>query len=449
MAKRSCDRRDLLRFGLTGVLGSLVPRAAWAASDPKRLLVIFTSMGWLEEFFWPMRRSDDDFSFGSDHANAAWAPFTKQLLFLDGLNVHGMHYALDQPDNEHGKGIKMIFTGAKTNDDSLFTAQGPSIDHVVAQQIGGSTRFRNVVLGVATGSGKHANAFWSGGGQPVAAEQDVSASFNRLFSGFAGGSMPSDAAGRSQARLRKQSVIDMVRADLEATRAKLGPSQRPKIEAHLEAVRSLERRIADDAVVTAGCMKPAEPKPSDKGAAIRAHMDTIVAAFSCDLTRVAGLQIGHADGGPTPEGDRHNTAHSTGGGSKTAAETYRKQDAWMAGHVLHLFEAMSRVKENNGTLLDNTLVLFGTDTQGWMRGGGGVHASLRTPMFVAGGGNFAFKPGRHLMVSSAWKATERNGSNDKTIPSHHRVLVSVAQKFGVNTQTFGNLDPGSGPLAGL
>lgn len=361
-----------------------------------------------------------------------------------------MHYSLNQPDNEHGKGIKMIFTGAKTNNDSLFTAQGPSIDHVVAEKIGGETRFRNLVLGVATNSGKHSNAFWAGNGKPVQAEEDVNAAFNRLFANFTGGGGASaDSAKLEEMRLRKQSVIDMIRSDLERVRVKIGASQRDKIDAHLDAVRSLEKRVADASLSGVGCAKPGAPRASDKGAQIRAQMDTIVAAFACDLTRVAGLQIGHADGGPTPEGDRHNTAHSTGGGSKSAAETYRKQDVWNAAHVLHLLESMSRVKENNGTLLDNTLILFGTDTQGWMRGGGGVHASLRTPMFIAGGSNFAFKTGRHLMVSGAWKSTDKNGSNDKSIPTHHRVLVAVAQKFGVTGNNFGNLDPGNGPLAGL
>ncbi|MCG5051809.1 MAG: DUF1552 domain-containing protein [Myxococcales bacterium] len=457
MTNPSFGRRGLLGLGLAGGvaggLSTLIPRAARAANDPKRLLVIFTSMGWLEEYFWPERRSDTDFGFGSNHANASWAPFKNQLIFPDGLNVYGMHYSMNQPDNEHGKGIKMIFTGAKTNNDSLFTAQGPSIDHVVAEKISAGTRFRNIVLGVATNSGKHSNAFWAGNGKPVQAEQDPGAAFNRLFANFnGGGSAPApDTAKLEQLRLRKQSVIDMVRADLNRARAKLGASQIDKIDAHLDAVRSLETRVGGDVAVGggAGCKKPATPNTSDKAGQIRAQMDTIVAAFACDLTRVAGLQIGHADGGPVPEADRHNIAHSTGGGSKSAAETYRKQDAWNAGHMLHLFQAMSAVKENNGSLLDNTLILFGTDTQGWMRGGGGVHASVRTPMFMVGGGNFAFKTGRHLVVNTGWKANDKNGSNDKTIPSHHRVLVAIAQKFGVDGNTFGNLDPGTGPLAGL
>lgn len=88
------NRRGVLGIGLAGGLASLsasltalVPRAARAATDPKRLLVVFTSMGWLEEHFWPVRRADEDFGFGSNHSNASWQPFKKHLIFPDGLNV--------------------------------------------------------------------------------------------------------------------------------------------------------------------------------------------------------------------------------------------------------------------------------------------------------------------------------------------------------------------------
>jgi hypothetical protein len=102
---------------------------------------------------------------------------------------------------------------------------------------------------------------------------------------------------------------------------------------------------------------------------------------------------------------------------------------WFSEKFAVLLDKLDAVREGNGTMLDNTLVVWGTEVAT------GAHNFDNVPFIVAGGGAKGVRSGRLLNAGGAF---------------HHRLLVSIAQYMGQNDITrFGDLDAGSGGLPGL
>src|SRR5688500_11847529 len=130
---------------LTNVVGAaaaakllpFMPREAFGATTtPKRLLCVFSPMGYLEDFFWP---TGEGASFKLGETQAALEPFKDKLLYVNGL-LHSAGATNDvrhrrpdaKPDNEHGVGMSGIFTGSQ-QDPQGIGAMSESIDQTVAK----------------------------------------------------------------------------------------------------------------------------------------------------------------------------------------------------------------------------------------------------------------------------------------------------------------------------
>jgi len=422
--------------------------AAAAGTAPSRLLVVFTPMGYLESAFWPERTADGtDWTLGE--TMAALRPWKSKLIYPDGLSMYPPN-----KDNEHGRGIQGVFTGA----DMVKFPTGPSIDQVVARKLASETALSYPSLPFSVNVGdkawEHNTCFSAGDQQPIVALGKPVAVFDTLFKNLSETGPTMDTAGADRLRKKKQSVIDFVRADLDRVCKQLGADDQQKCQAHLEALRGAERRVAGlSPIVTSGCTKPVRPVAgNDLIINVHAQMDMISAALACGLTRVATLQLGMADGGLDMISgvNQHNTTHKTGDTKGTPAQAdhianHKRIDMWFADRWAYLLRKLEAVKEGEGTLLDNTLIVFGSDTTTSMDPAlsVGAHAHHRFPFWMAGGGNFAFKTGRHIVFPHP---ADGKGDNWKRWTRHHRLLVSIARAFGVEANSFGALDTGSGPL---
>lgn len=489
MAFTSVSRRQILSSlvaagGITR-LAPFLPTAVHAAGTPKRILSVFHPMGYLEHSFWPggaRVAGDDNFASGgtSDfqlgQTMTALEPWKGKLIFPDGLYLGGVGWMPNEDDNEHGLGIKSAFTGSESRGQS----SGPSIEQVVAdfQYAQVKTRFRALAVGVGAGSGGgHASCFYSKAQTPVVVQNSPQATFDSLFKDFVAPNAPAtdtskppviDTSAADRLRMQKQSVLDMVRTDLNRLKAVSGSDNSRRIEAHLDGLSSLENRLktlvpvtpggvagpsAPAGSVTVGCAKPTLRSGEDPVGTVQTQVDLIAAAFACDLTRTASLQLGGADGWREIDGlgNQHNVTHASAGGP-AELDAHRKWDRWWASQWAYLLGKLDSIKEGNGTLLDNTLIVFGSDTttaQSFNETG--AHHFYRFPLWMAGGGNFAFKTGKHiklpmgpapksLAACRSWKAT------------HQRLHTSIARAFGMNIDKFGTSDSmytGSGPLMGL
>jgi len=255
--------------------------------------------------------------------------------------------------------------------------------------------------------------------------------YRRLF-GDVGGS----AGDVDVEAVRNQSVLDLVRGELNGLRRELGTEERVKLAAHLESLRQLETGLMVD---TSACGAPTLPARLDSQsnenfpAVLRAQTDLLVASLACDMTRVASLQCSHTVSPMVPswlgisEG-HHGLSHMGGGrGEDQFVETER----WFASQYAYLLERLDAtpdVMSPGKSLLDTTVVVWAKEM-----GDPRLHSCESVP-FVLAGGTDHFDLGRYLRFP---------GQN------HQKLLVSLCHSVGLSNPTFGDPSHGTGPLAGL
>lgn len=386
-------------------------------------------------------------------------PHKSKLLYVDSVLNSARawwepRYKALETDNEHGSGINGIFSGSWIDKSHGYSASA-SIDQAVANAVYAKTPtpYKSISLGVNAGSGSHGNALFVGAGNPVKPMTSPNQAYDALFAKLqvqAPGGMPDNSAFL-KSKLQKQRVIDNALGVQDGLRSHRS-TRKAMCDAHLEGINQLEARLKSlSPAASAGCSKPGAPGPGgDPQGTIRTQMDLIKSAFSCDLSRVATLQIGAADGGIEVPGfaNQHSTTHSSGPDmSASVAADHKKWDSWWAGHWSYLLTQLDSVKEGNGTLLDNTLIVFGSDTTTGQSipMDQGAHNFYRFPIWLAGGANFAFKTGRRVKIASPPVSVRPNGQ----FRYHNSLLVSAARAFGLDVNTFGTWDQGKGPLAEL
>lgn len=489
MSTFSLSRRRMLvavtAAGGAARLAPFLPQSVYGATVPKRILTVFSPLGYLENSFWP---TGSGASFTLGETMTALNQWKSKLLYLDGLALYGPQWFFSNDDNEHASGGTMVFTGAK----KASFANGPSIEQAVADfQYGqAKTQFRSLALGVNAGApAPHTGVFFSKAQTPVTAQGSPQAAFDMLFKGFTGPTLPDrgtgtptpgtpsppiDTSALERARKQQQSVLNLVKDDLGRVRKLAGSEDQRKVDAHLDGISSLENRLklmgggatpttpsapsggtsqAAPGTAAEGCAKPAFSVPTKIEDRVHIQMDLIAAAFACDLTRSASLQLGICDGGmdeAVPGGDQHGTTHAVGDGKGRPAdiEAHKNFDRWYAARWAYLLGRLDSIKEGNGTVLDNTLVLFGSDTTTLQSLELGPHQHVRFPLWMAGGGNFAFKTGQSIKLPSPGAMPGSKPEVAKWVV-HHRLLTSIAQVFGMPVDKFGDNDPGSGTLAQL
>lgn len=486
----SISRRQMLAAvaaaGGASRLGPFLPKSVYAAAAPKRILTVFSPMGYLENSFWP---SGAAANFTLGETMSALNPWKSKLLYLDGLMMYGPQwYFPNNDDNEHANGGNMVFTGSKKTGYSA----GPSIEQAVADHQYGQvkTQYRALALGVNAGSpNPHTGVFYSKAQTPVTAQNSAQATFDMLFKNFSGPTLPPgmmatsgaptatppvDTSAADRARKQDLSVLNSVKGDLSRVRRLAGKDDRDKVDAHLDGISSLENRLklisgtpmptkpgsptSNTPPVAAGsagegCAKPALAAADSIESRTHAQMDLITAAFACDLTRSASLQLGGCDGGmddAVPGVNQHGTTHAIGDnkGQPTDIDNHKKYDRWYAARWAYLIGRLDSIKEGNGTLLDNTLIVFGSDTTTLQVQELGPHNHSRFPMWMAGGGNFAFKTGQYIKLPTPATLPGNPAATAKFVV-HQRLLTSICQAFGMGVESFGTLDPGKGPVPQL
>jgi hypothetical protein len=135
------------------------------------------------------------------------------------------------------------------------------------------------------------------------------------------------------------------------------------------------------------------------------------------FTWIEGVTRGH-----------HDLSHD-GDGTTDTVEQITRINVWLTEQFNYLLEAMKRVPEGNGTMLDNTLVLWVNELSR-----GNAHSHPNMPYLLAGGAGGALRTGRFLKYDKA---------------SHNNLLVSCMNMMGVPATTFGNPSFCTGPLANL
>jgi hypothetical protein len=249
---------------------------------------------------------------------------------------------------------------------------------------------------------------------------------------------PMEDPAVTRARNEQKAVVDLLKGDLSRIRKRIGAADYQKIDAHLEGVLAMERRILPPTTTptpTVGCVVPPSPTTVTSNSAnyptqVTQMMDLAAGLLACDVTRVLTLQLSRGFSDIVHTWLGHTSGHHTmshDGMTRTTELT--GIDNWYAKQVAYLLGKLDAVNEGTGTLLDNTLVVWGREL------GNTSHNMTRVPMIMAGKAGGAMRTGRFLNYDGK---------------EHAQLLVSVAHLMGMTTTTkVGNRQTSTGPLAGL
>ena len=332
-----------------------------------------------------------------------------------------------------------------------------SMDQVVAQHVGNLTPLPSLELGIeppATGVDTNvgytqlygAHISWSTPVTPLAKEHNPKLAFDRLFR--------SNTASRRAEAARDQSVIDLVLEDARRLQRKLGQADQQKLNEYLDSVRSVEKRIEFDAkrqradVLEDPLARKAiedlgrridvysdparvSERRGNHTEHVRLMLDLMVLGFWTDSTRVSTFMFGNAVSGRNfsfldgVKGGHHQTSHHEN--DKEKLEQYKRINTWHMAQLAYMLDKMKAIKEGEGNLLDNSMVLFGAGMRD-----GNAHNPHNLPVVLAGRGGGTLSPGRHLVY-------------EKNTPLCN-LYVSMLNRLGTPMEKFSD---STGELPGL
>lgn len=357
-----------------------------------------------------------------------------------------------------------------------FRARGITSDQVVADLHRGQTPVESLVvraqpswyLAGSSYAGRERISY-RGEGEPIESQTSPQVVYRSLFGGF----VPDDGAAAAQAdfeRRARLSVLSLITDKRAAILGRVGAADRVRLERHFDEIRDLENRILAVPPDAGGtCMLPLDPGDdpsiggdnagsssseigtntgySNETARARALVDLIHMAFVCDLTRVATLQIttfqSHMNVYPITEAlgtpvraDLHETGHN-GDEENRGQVPVSLCLQWHVSHYAYLLEKLMATPEGDGTVLDNSAIVFMPE------GGHGMqlndaesenqtHSTEGMVLLVAGRAG-GLSPGRHIDAGGA-----------------HPVqgLIGAMQGAGYDGDTLGEVSGGIAELFG-
>ena len=340
---------------------------------------------------------------------------------------------------DHARALSAFLTGTQPRKtDGADIRAGISVDQVAAARLGDRTRLASLEIGSEAGSmaGNCDSGYscvysstmaWRSATQPLPKEVNPKLVFERLF-----GSGSREERMRRDAR--RASVLDLVKSDFTDLNGKLGRGDQRKLDEYFSAVRDLELRIEraahlPEAVVPVGAVAPAGV-PEDYEEHLRLMADLMVLAFQSDSTRVCTFVLANEGSGkPYPfigvsEG-HHDLSHHGDNAEKKAK--IAKINRFHATQLAYLLERMKSVKEGDGTLLDHTMLAYGSGNSD-----GNAHNHDDLPILLAGRGCGTLNPGRHTVYS------KETPLNNLWLSLLNRMDISV-QQLGDSTGELKNI----------
>jgi hypothetical protein len=462
--KRS--RRHFLR-GLGAGVAALpflrVVESSYAQAEgealPQRFIGLYHPHGIAAELF-TLRDGETETSFDLNYADSPLQPFDdaatygksfkNQIITIEGLDL------LSDTNGHNSAGT--ILTGSRIVGGTGGMPENSSLDQFLAVDsgLGDATLVTSVALAVGNkeASGRETLSFGTGG-VPISKIIDPVLAFDFLFKQAVVGSDPAAQAAAARQRQLGLSLVDFVRGDVQRLQARVGPFEEQKLEQHLDALRSLEKKV-QALGTTSNCSPPARPSPFPElerynggepyfDAITDAFIDLLALAMGCDITRFATLVMGDLSYANNPLGlpeDNHGGMAHTYSASPLGYEGRPNGDGdpktWqlLATFNRYVYGKVARLMQrlDASGILDSTLIYASSDM-----GNPAAHSTRNVPTVLAGGANGKIQMGRRIKFRTDCPLgtnCDKTSSDYETQP-HNRLLVSIAQAFGVDVDDFG------------
>lgn len=316
-------------------------------------------------------------------------------------------------------GLKLTHSGGHTGDRTFLTGTNTrsagaklrvSCDQELAEAVGRATRYPSLTLGVKRGTGFGGNqdqtVSWAASGTPIPSENRPHVLFDQLFRPDT-----EDALNeREAAFIRRTSILDSLREEARKLNDKLGVDDRRKLDEYLTGIRDLERRMQEEKE----WLRRPKPNierldfgneqsldPDKAGLEYRRYQrlmfDVITLALQTDSTRIVAYmpRMDGQDGTGTYRefGNPYNYHEMTHHGEDPdKLKWFTQSDIWYMEEWAYFLNKLKSVKEGDATLLDHTLVAYGSS-------GGAInaHHGHHLPTMLAGGSRLGVKHQGHIV----------------------------------------------------
>lgn len=423
MSVRSLSRRTFLRASGVAlslpVLDAMVPAFARAKDveavvSPRRMIAIQTNMGILPMYFWPE-------GTGKDYKASPYLEILKdhreQLSVFSGVS---------HPQVDGGHQAEQSFLTAAPHPGSGAFKNSVSLDVVAAERIGSATRFPILPCRVGNENG---SLSYTRGGVRIPAERSVSALYKKMFVQ----GTPKEIDARLLELKNGRSVLDFVNESAKKLQKDLGPKDRDRLDQYFTSVRDLEDQLLKSEEwekKPKPVVKVPEPKDAAYGQYVEMHKvmyDLVRLALETDSTRLVTVFINSIGTASDIAGVSHETHSLTHHGNRpeTLAELKAIEDVQFKA-LAGLLDGLKAAKEPGGTMLDRTMVLYGT-----CMGSANAHSNTNLPVLLAGGG---FKHAGHLAFDQ---------KKNYPLPN---LYLSMLQRLGLEVDKFAS---STGTMRGL
>jgi uncharacterized protein YozE (UPF0346 family) len=395
-------------------------KAATEQPKPRRMLGICNNLGLLPEHFFPKET-------GCDYT---LSPYLE--LLSEHYNDFTVFSGVWHPDVDGGHPADNCFLTAAPHPGSAGFRNTISLDQYISERIGHLTRFPSLTLGVNVLQGQRSLS-WTASGVLIPCEEKAADVFSRMF--LQGSKAETDA------QIRKlemgQSILDAVAGQAKHLQLTVGARDRDRLDQYFTSVRELEQRMQmsreweNKPKPKVSAPMPLDPaSPKEYMEKVKLMYDMARLAFETDSTRSISLLLDSVNspaiefGGIKTTDGYHNLSHH--GKSKEKLAQLKTIDEWHMKLLAELFSELKAVKEEGETLLDRTMILYGSNL-----GNANTHVTTNLPAIFAGGG---FKHGQHLAF---------NTDHNYPLPN---LFVSMLQRMGLEVDKFASA---TGTMRGL
>jgi BMFP domain-containing protein YqiC len=421
--RRPISRRRFLRGAAVAValpflesMRAPFTRAADKA-PPRRMFCVCNNLGVLAGPFFPK-------DAGRDYTPS---PYLK--LLQDHRADFTVLSGVSHPFVDGGHPSDIAFLTCAPHPASSSFRNSISLDQLVAERIGTLTRFPSLTLAVNGGR----SLSWTRTGVAIPPEGQAARVFNQLF---LQGS-PAEIEAQVRELDTGRSVLDAVADQAKDLQKQVGARDRGRLDQYFSSVRDLEHRLQE----SKGWANKPKPKvkespptdptsPAQYMAKVQVMYDLVRLALETDSTRAVTLMLNSVGtpvvqiDGATITDSYHNLSHH--GQAEEKLKQLRVIDEWHMKLLAGLFKGLKSAKEDGATLLDRTMVLYGSNL-----GDANAHSTTNLPTLFAGGG---FRHGQHLAFD--------RGRN-YPLPN---LFVSMLRRLGLEATSFG---PSTGTMRGL
>src|SRR6188768_2863948 len=439
LTKKHLSRRTVLRGAGTmlalPLLEAMVPAGtalAQTAANPKpRFVGCFVPHGMAPGYWVPEKEgalpAELPFNWKS------LEPFVKQTTILSGLHSRSAEPPPGVTGADHWVAAAFMCAEKPKKTAGADVRAGTTIDQLIAQKIGGNSLIPSLQMAVEDPGANSSNCgegyscvytntiSWATPTSPLPMELNPQVVFERMFGDG------TTAEQRAARRKRDQSILDSLRGSLNRLRGDVSAPDRVRLDEYAENVREIERRL--EIAMKASTVAPENlevpvgvPQTFDEH--IKLQFDLLALAFQADITRVGTLLFARDLTGRTypecesPTSSFHGVSHH--GEDPRRIADLAKINQYHVKMVAYLAERLAKTQDGDGTLLDHSLVLYGSNM-----GNSNQHRHEDVPHVLVGGANGKLQGDRHLAYPTM------------TIPTGN-LMLSILDKYDIHEDSLGD-----------